>query len=114
MITLTSRNSKRNSFCENYTYNYIFQSVRNLNCNHFGADSKQRRNGGGIHFCFVAPSREEPHACVHPIFSLGDLCLQRLPLTTPLACAPLESICGLILCEENLDGQNRAIQIENH
>ena len=39
LITITSRNSKRNSFCKNYTYNYIFESVRNLNCNHFGADS---------------------------------------------------------------------------
>ena len=29
LITITSINSKRNLFCKNYTYNYIFRSVRN-------------------------------------------------------------------------------------
>ena len=34
LITIASRNPKRNSTCNNYTYNYLFQSVRNLirNC----------------------------------------------------------------------------------
>ena len=39
LITITSRNSKRNYLRKNCTYNYILSSIRNLYCNHFGADS---------------------------------------------------------------------------